>query len=63
VAEQTVEGVRNAEDGTVFGCEKPGQSVDAAVDAAMREEARWEALFGFRRAARFFGVQRAVRKS
>jgi hypothetical protein len=55
--------VRNAEDGTVFGCEKPGQSVDAAVDAAMREEARWEALFGFRRAARFFGVQRAVRKS
>jgi len=62
VAEQAVEDVRNVEDGTVFGSEKPGQSVDAAGDVAMRDEARWEALFGFRRAARFVGVQRAGRR-
>jgi hypothetical protein len=44
VAEQAVEGVRNAEDGTKRGLETP--RTWTPLDAAMREETPWEVLRG-----------------
>jgi hypothetical protein len=46
VAEQTVEGVRNAEDGTKFGRGIPGGWWTPLVVAAMREGTPREALSG-----------------
>jgi hypothetical protein len=46
VAEQTVEGVRNAEDGTKSGLGFPGRVWTLPADAAMREETPREALSG-----------------
>ena len=46
VAEQTVEGVGNAEDGTSAREWCPGQEWTPSVDAAMRDETPREALSG-----------------
>ena len=46
MAEEAVEGVRNAEDGTSAREWCPGQQWTPPVDAAMRGETPWEALFG-----------------
>src|SRR5205085_7598558 len=53
VAEQTVEGVRNAEDGTSARGWDPGQEWTPPVDAAMRDQTLGEALSGLGRRKSF----------
>jgi len=62
VAEQTVEGVRNAEGGTIGREWDSGRKWTPPIDAAMREGTPREALIGARMVARLFGAQWAGRK-